>query len=108
MPREKMHELSRRVGFGVAPHLGFPGEASGKLSPAKSAHLVKRATTAYGRGISVIQFPLSHAYTVFARDGELVPLSLVSTATSAAGTRVLSHEVAREMRAMLESAVQPG
>jgi cell division protein FtsI (penicillin-binding protein 3) len=45
---------------------------------------------------------------VFARDGELVPLSLVRTATPAAGTRVLSPETAREVRAMLESAVQPG
>ena len=108
MPREEMHELFRRVGFGAAPHLGFPGEANGKLRPAKSWRPVEQATMAYGHGISVSLIQLAHAYTVFARDGELVPLSLVRTAAPVAGTRVLSPEVAREVRAMLESAVQPG
>ncbi|HEX2651660.1 MAG TPA: penicillin-binding protein 2 [Burkholderiales bacterium] len=108
LPREEMHELFRRVGFGAAPHLGFPGEASGKLRPAKTWRPVEQATMAYGHGISVSLIQLAHAYTIFARDGELVPLSLVRTATTAGGTRVLSPEVAREMRAMLESAVQPG
>ena len=108
LPREEMHELFRRVGFGAAPQLGFPGEANGKLRPAKTWRPVEQATMAYGHGISVSLIQLAHAYTVFARDGELVPLSLVRTATPAAGTRVLSPETAREVRAMLESAVQPG
>ncbi|TMI44922.1 MAG: penicillin-binding protein 2, partial [Betaproteobacteria bacterium] len=51
---------------------------------------------------------LAHAYTVFARDGELVPLSLVKTGTAASGEKLLSTETARAMRAMLELAVQPG
>mgnify|MGYP003694095181 CR=1 FL=1 len=34
---------------------------------------------AYGHGISVSLLQLARAYTVFARDGELVPLSLVKT-----------------------------
>src|SRR5438105_11206735 len=59
-------------------------------------------------GISVSLVQLAHAYTVFARDGELVPLSLVKTGTAASGEKLLSTETARAMRAMLELAVQPG
>ena len=40
--------------------------------------------------------------TVFARDGELVPLTLVKTGAVASGDKVLSAETARAVRAMLE------
>ena len=108
LPREEMHEFFRRLGFGAAPHLGFPGEATGKLRPAKTWRPVEQATMAYGHGISVSLIQLARAYTVFARDGELAPLSLARTGTPAPGARVLSPEVARSVRAMLEAAVQPG
>jgi len=108
MPREEMHALFRRVGFGAAPRLGFPGEASGRLRDAKTWRPIEQATMAYGHGISVSLIQLARAYTVFARDGELVPLSLVKTAGTAPGERVFSPEVARELREMLEAAVQPG
>jgi cell division protein FtsI (penicillin-binding protein 3) len=108
MPREEMHALFRRVGFGAAPRLGFPGEAAGRLREAKTWRPIEQATMAYGHGISVSLIQLARAYTVFARDGELAPLSLLKTGTPAAGQRVFSPEVARALRAMLEAAVQPG
>jgi cell division protein FtsI (penicillin-binding protein 3) len=108
LPREEMYDLFKRVGFGSAPRLGFPGEAAGKVREAKTWRPVEQATMAYGHGISVSLIQLARAYTVFARDGELVPLSLLRTGVPAAGTRVFAPEVAREMRDMLEAAVQPG
>jgi cell division protein FtsI (penicillin-binding protein 3) len=108
LPREEMHGMFRRVGFGAAPKLGFPGEASGRLREAKTWRPIEQATMAYGHGISVSLIQLARAYTVFARDGELAPLTLTKTGAPAAGERVFSPEVAREVRAMLESAVQPG
>ena len=108
MPREEMHDLFKRVGFGAAPRLGFPGEAAGRVREAKTWRPVEQATMAYGHGISVSLIQLARAYTVFARDGELAPLSLLKTGVPAAGTRVFSPEVARALRAMLEAAVQPG
>jgi cell division protein FtsI (penicillin-binding protein 3) len=108
MPREAMWDLFRRVGFGTAPELGFPGEAAGKLRHYRSWRPIEQATMAYGMGISVSLVQLARAYTVFARDGELVPLSLVKTGTAASGEKLLSTETARAMRAMLELAVQPG
>jgi cell division protein FtsI (penicillin-binding protein 3) len=109
LPRAEMHAMFRRVGFGAAPGLGFPGEAAGRLREAKSWRPIEQATMAYGHGISVSLIQLARAYTVFARDGELVPLSLIKTGAAAVpGERVFSPEVARALRAMLEAAVQPG
>ncbi|HUN68116.1 MAG TPA: penicillin-binding protein 2 [Burkholderiales bacterium] len=108
LPREEMHDLFKRVGFGAAPRLGFPGEAVGKVREAKTWRPVEQATMAYGHGISVSLIQLARAYTVFARDGELVPLSLLKSSEPAAGRRVFSPEVARALREMLEAAVQPG
>ena len=108
LPREAMWDLFRRVGFGAAPDLGFPGAAAGKLRPYRSWRPIEQATLAYGHGISVSLVQLARAYTIFARDGELVPLTLVKSASTASGEKVLSTEAARELRAMLELAVQPG
>ena len=108
LPRENMWDLFRRVGFGTAPALGFPGAAGGKLHPWKTWKPVEQATMAYGHGISLSLVQLARAYTLFARDGELVPLSLVKTGAAAGGEKVISTETARAVRAMLELAVQPG
>jgi cell division protein FtsI (penicillin-binding protein 3) len=109
LPREAMHAMFRHLGFGAAPRLGFPGEAAGRLREAKTWRPIEQATMAYGHGISVSLIQLARAYTVFARDGELAPLSLIKTGAAAVpGERVFSPEVARALRAMLEAAVQPG
>ena len=108
LPGEKMWDLYRRVGFGEAPQLGFPGAAAGKLRDYRGWRPIEQATMAYGHGISVSLIQLARAYTVFARDGELVPLTLVKTQVEATGEKVLSAETARAVRAMLELAVQPG
>jgi len=108
MPSAAMWSMFQSVGFGEAPQLDFPGAAAGKLRPYKSWRPIEQATMAYGHGISVSLLQLARAYTVFARDGELVPLTLVKTGTEAAGEKVLSASSARAVRTMLELAVQPG
>jgi cell division protein FtsI (penicillin-binding protein 3) len=108
LPREEMHGMFKRVGFGAAPRLGFPGEATGRVREAKTWRPIEQATMAYGHGISVSLIQLARAYTVFAREGDLAPIALVKTGAPAPGERVFSPEVAREVRAMLEAAVQPG
>ena len=108
MPREAMWDLYKRLGFGEAPQLGFPGAAAGKLRHYRGWRPIEQATMAYGMGISVSLVQLARAYTVFARDGELVPLTLVKTGTEVSGDKVLSTGTARAVRAMLELAVQPG
>ncbi len=108
LPREAMWDFYRRVGFGEPPELGFPGAAAGRLRHYRSWRPIEQATMAYGHGISLSLVQLARAYTVFARDGELVPLTLVKTGIAAGGEKVLSTGSARAVRAMLELAAQPG
>ncbi|MGH8708680.1 MAG: peptidoglycan D,D-transpeptidase FtsI family protein [Burkholderiales bacterium] len=106
--REDLWSLFDRAGFGAAPQTGFPGEAAGRLRAAETWRPIEQATMAYGHGISVSLLQLARAYTMFARDGELVPVTLLKSPAPAAGARVISARTARQVRAMLELAVQPG
>jgi len=108
MPGEAMWNLFSQLGFGAAPQLGFPGAAAGRLRPWRGWRPVEQATMSYGHGISLSLIQLARAYTVFATDGELIPLRLVKNDVAASGERVLSAETARAVRDMLETAVQPG
>jgi cell division protein FtsI (penicillin-binding protein 3) len=75
-PRE-MWELFTAVGLGQKPQLGFPGVVTGRLRPYKSWRRIEQATMSYGYGLSASLFQLARAYTVFARDGELVPITML-------------------------------
>lgn len=108
LPAEAMWGMFDQVGFGSAPRLGFPGEAGGKLRPYKSWRPIEQATMSYGHGISVSLMQLARAYTIFADDGELMPLSLLRVDAPLAGKQVISPATARKVRDMLELAVQPG
>ncbi|MFZ5509348.1 MAG: peptidoglycan D,D-transpeptidase FtsI family protein [Pseudomonadota bacterium] len=106
---EEMWQMFDTLGFGTPPKLGFPGEAGGRLRPYKTWRPIEQATMSYGHGISVSLMQLARAYLVFARDGDLIPLSLTRLDTPPlAGRRVFSQQTAREVRLMLEMAVQPG
>jgi cell division protein FtsI (penicillin-binding protein 3) len=106
---QEMWEMFDAVGFGQVSRLGFPGEVSGRLRPWKSWRPIEQATMSFGHGISVSLLQLARAYSVFARDGDLIPLTLARTeALPLHGTPVFSQQTAREVRAMLEMAVKPG
>lgn len=90
------------MGFGQAPQIGFPGAVAGRVRPYKSWRPIEQATMAYGQGISVSLMQMARAYTVFARDGDLVPVSIYKTDGPVAGVPVVKPEVARQMRKMLE------
>ena len=106
---EQMWNMYDAIGVGQAPGLGFPGEVTGRLRPWKSWRPIEQATMSYGHGLSVSLMQLARAYTVFAREGDLIPLSLVKADSApVASTPVFSQQTAREVRAMLEMAVQPG
>jgi cell division protein FtsI (penicillin-binding protein 3) len=106
---EEMWQMFNSLGFGAPLKLGFPGEVGGRLRPAKSWRPIEQATMSYGHGISVTLMQLARAYLAFARDGDLIPVSLTRVDTPPLGnTTVFSAQTAREVRAMLEMAVQPG
>ncbi len=106
---EQMWTMFDAVGIGRAPGLGFPGEVTGRLRPWTSWRPIEQATMSYGHGLSVSLMQLAHAYTVFAREGDLIPLTLTRADEGPIKTvPVFSQQTAREVRTMLEMAAQPG
>lgn len=106
---EEMWQMFDALGFGQPLRLGFPGEVGGRLRPFKTWRPIEQATMSYGHGISVTLMQLARAYLVFARDGDLIPLSLTRLESPPiAGKSIFSAQTAREVRTMLELAVLPG
>ena len=95
-------------GFGAQTGSNFPGEAPGKLRDPKTWRPIEQATMAYGHGISVNLLQLARAYTIFATDGELKPISLLKVVAPVSGKKIFSDRTVREMRHMMEMVVLPG
>jgi cell division protein FtsI (penicillin-binding protein 3) len=108
MAPRKMWALFSEVGFGALPKVGFPGEASGRLRAYQSWKPIEQATMSYGHGISVSLLQLARAYSIFATDGQLKPLTLVRRDEPVAGKQVVSPANAIAVRRMLEMVTQPG
>jgi cell division protein FtsI (penicillin-binding protein 3) len=105
---EEMWDFYTAVGFGQSPKIGFPGAVGGTVHPFKKWMPTDQARIAFGYGISASLFQVAQAYTVFARDGELVPLTIERSPKFKPGTRVLSAKTAIEIRTMLETVTEPG
>ena len=108
MPPQEMWEMFTKVGFGQQPRFGFPGAVAGRVRPFKSWRPIEQANMSFGQGISVSLIQLARSYLIFARDGDIIPLSFQKVTEAPAGTRVVSARTAEEMRAMLETVTQPG
>ena len=108
MPAQKMWEMYTELGLGQAPRIGFPGAVAGRVRPYRSWKPIEQATMSYGYGLSVSLLQLARAYTVFASDGELLPLSMTKVDERPMGQRVLAAKTARSVRHMLEMAAGPG
>jgi cell division protein FtsI (penicillin-binding protein 3) len=106
-PRD-MWEMFSQVGFGQKPQLPFPGAVSGRLRAYKGWRPIEQATMSYGYGLSGSLFQLARAYSVFARDGEMVPVTLLRSADSAAGMRVMDVATAQAVRGMLHRVTLSG
>ena len=114
LPARALWETYTSAGFGQVPQAqpvrgataeaGFSGAVAGRLRPYKTWRPIEQATIAYGYGVSVSLLQLARAYTVFARDGDIVPLSLLRTDVAPEARQVVSAQTARAMRRMLEFA----
>jgi cell division protein FtsI (penicillin-binding protein 3) len=106
-PRE-MWEFYSAAGFGQKPQLPFPGVVSGKLRAYKTWRPIEQATMSYGYGLSASLFQLARSYSVFARDGELIPVTLTKADSQIGGVRIMSAKNAQAVRKMLQLATSQG
>lgn len=109
------------LGLGLRPALEFPRVAGGRLRPWEKWREVEQASMSFGYALSASVLQMARAYSVFARDGELVPVTLLARgagavaagdgaepAATVAGSRVYSPQTAQQMRQMLRAAVLKG
>lgn len=108
MQPQDMWELYTQVGFGQKPQVAFPGAVSGKLRAYKTWKPIEQATMSYGYGLSSSLFQLARAYSVFALDGQLIPVSLLKSPEASASVQIMSSKNAVAMRHMLHMAAGPG
>lgn len=108
MQSREMWTIFNQVGFGQKPQLTFPGAVGGRLRAYKSWRPIEQATMSYGYGLSCSLFQLAHAYSVFARDGDLIPMTLSKTSEAAVGVPVISPKNAAAVRHMLHMVTGDG
>lgn len=107
---EEMWNMYAALGLGQVPQLAFPGMGVGIVRPWHSWRRIEQATMSYGYGLSVSLLQLAHAYTVFANDGRLVPLTIYKRPDNVAveGMPIFAPKTMAEVRKMLENVVVPG
>jgi cell division protein FtsI (penicillin-binding protein 3) len=108
MTAHEMWDSFTAMGFGQKPQTVFPGAVTGRLRPWKSWRPIEQATMSYGYGLSASLFQIAHAYTAFANNGKIIPVTLVKASAPPIGLEVFTPEVAREVRKMMHMAASPG
>ena len=107
IPPQEMWEMYTKLGYGQAPRFGFPGPTAGRVRPWKSWRPIEYANMAFGHGLSVSLLQMARSYMIFARNGDIIPLSFVKVNEKPVGQQVISPKTAAEVRTMLESVVGP-
>lgn len=104
---EEMWTQFTALGFGQPPVIGFPGAAAGRLRPWERWRPIEQATMAYGYGLSTSLLQVAKAYTAFARDGDMVNLTLIKRKDQPATIPVYDPSIAQIIRDMLEASAGP-
>jgi cell division protein FtsI (penicillin-binding protein 3) len=115
MKPETMYDYFRRFGLGQSSGMGFPGEGAGILAPVKDWDGSQRYTVLYGQGLSVTALQATGVFQSIANGGVRVPPRIVAAVGDGKGAmvpaekakpqRVVSPEVAKQVRDMLEGVV---
>jgi len=106
MNYDDLYETYKKVGFGTKVN-AVPAETSGVLPNRK--RLIDRLTQAYGYGLSATPLQIARAYTVFANNGVLMPLTIRKQPADVevGGVRVFSEQTIAQMLPMLERVASP-
>ena len=105
-PFDRLFDTLSTVGFNE-PASDLPGEVKGVL--VRRNRPIEHATISYGYGFSVTPLQLARAYTAFATDGELLPVTLEPRPEGyrARGIRVFSKSTVQQIRAMMGKVATP-
>jgi len=108
MDKSTLWNTFDRLGFGRAPLVEFPGAVSGKLPHYSKWSVVRQATVSYGYGVSATVLQLARAYAALANDGLMPEVTFQKLVGEPRTERVFSHDVASEVRSMMQAVVESG
>ncbi len=109
MGKTTLWKMYKKLGFGERTNIEFPGESAGIFKDLDEMNnTTDLAAMSYGNAISVTLLQIARAYTVFANDGVLLPVTLKKRKRAPVGKMVLSEKTARQVRTMLETVVLEG
>lgn len=105
-PRHLVKVLDQ-LGFGHKTEVHLPGQQAGVLPKRRKWRAIEHATLSYGYGLSATTLQLAQAYTVFANDGRVLPVSLspLSPDEVPVGEQVFSARTADQARTMMQRVV---
>jgi cell division protein FtsI/penicillin-binding protein 2 len=111
--RTRFDQWVRQFGFGSPTGVDLPGEERGQVLPVQRYSGSSMGNLPIGQGESVTPLQIATAYAAVANGGILRAPHIVRSigshdARMPAGHRVVSPEVARELRQMLEGVLAPG
>lgn len=105
---EQQWELFRQLGFAQDLGLFLPGESMGYLRHHTEWMQVDQVSSSFGYGFNINLMQLAHAYTVFANEGRLLPLSLLKLDQVPDSKQVVGAQAAKQVLAMLETVTHKG
>ena len=95
--------MYRKFGYGIKTGINFPGEVSGTLRKHTTWKKIDHSRASYGYGMNSTLIQTAQAYTVFANDGKLKPISLIKDDDLKISKRVLSPKTTKVILTILES-----
>jgi len=116
---EKENEYAKKFGFGTVTGSDVPGEEAGILYNPEDMVKSDVATMAIGQGIAVSPLQMLNAICAIANGGELLKPFIIKQVVAPSGEvikeghkevvrRVITEEVAEQMRIMMEKEVSEG
>lgn len=118
LDKGKLREALTRFGIGQKTGLGLPGESAGILREESKWAGTDYGTHPIGQGYSVNGVQMASVYATVANDGVRMTPRILKATTDASGkvvpvappppTRVVSPEVAAQLRGMLEGVTNDG
>jgi len=107
---EAIRGVFERVGLGLSPGTGFPGESSGLLPSKRRWRDVETATLAFGYGMAATPLQLASAYAVLANNGikkqaSLLKISKADGVLPGLEEQVIDKKIVASVRQMMKAVI---
>lgn len=107
VPDNTIWNMYNHLGLGQSLGTGFPGEATGSLPAPYAWSDAKRATMAYGYGVSVSALQLATAYTALGNNGCRLAPSFLRLDSAPKCAQVMNPDTAHRVLNMMETVMGP-